>query len=527
MPISLRQLCLALPLATLAACATEDPTPVLQDTEAYMDREIIVGVADGVDGMRLAEIEREYGLKTMNTVGVLGVARLELPEGGEVKEFAERLRSDPRIAFAEPNYIVRALGVPNDPYAGYQWNMEAAGVWDAHDTTDGSGVIVAVLDTGVSKSGEDSFDDLLQGYDFYYGDTDPSDQVGHGTHVAGTVAQSTDNGRGVSGVAPGASILPVKVLSDNGYGDLNSIVNGIVWATDEGADIINMSLGSASPSSSMEQAVNYAASKGVLVIAASGNEYSSSVGYPAAFDNALAVGASGYSGGRAAYSNTGAGLFITAPGGDMGKDENGDGYADGILQETREDGEWSYLFYEGTSMASPHVAGIAALVASMGVTDPGEIADILASTARDRGASGYDTTYGYGLIDAAAAVAAVDASDDTDPDDDVTEPEPEPEPEPDPEPEPEPEPEADTTAPTISNVSGFTQDRQFTIEWTTNEPADSYLNFDEYGRYGDDELKTAHSITLTGSYGYTYYFSIESDDAEGNRASTDSYYISL
>ncbi|MFZ5476304.1 MAG: S8 family serine peptidase [Myxococcota bacterium] len=499
-------------LFALFACDTAPDAPVLEDTVPYVDGELLVKFHDDVGGM---EVEDENGLEEAERIEAIGVKRVRIPEGKSVRSVIEKLSEDHRVEIAEPNLLVR--GQASDPYAGYQWHLSQMRATEAQAYGTGSGVVVAVLDTGVRTGGPDGIANVLAGYDFYYGDSNPSDGNGHGTFVASEIAQKTGNGVGVAGVAPGASILPVKVLGDDGMGDVSAIANGIVWAADQGADVINMSLGSAYSSSTLKSACDYAYGKGSVLIAATGNEYATSIGYPAAYSSVIAVGATGYGGYRAGYSNRGTGIDLVAPGGDMSADKNGDGYPDGILQETYENGAWTYTFYEGTSMATPLASAAAALVVAQGVTSPAEVASILTSTAKDRGTAGYDTSYGYGEVDATAAVllARGGGGGST-----TTEPEPAPEEEP-------PTSGSDTTAPTISNVDGYTQGKKFTILWTTNEPADSYVNFSGIGTYGDATLTTSHSLTFTGSRGTTYTFTIESTDAAGNTATDGEWEIAL
>jgi len=175
------------------------------------------------------------------------------------------------VEWVEPLVEVRTLAVPNDPYYAYQWHLSTLGMAAAWDISDGSDAVVAVVDTGVSE-GNDGFASLLSGYDFVADDADPADMNGHGTHVAGTVAQDSDNGVGVAGMAPGASILPVRVLDADGSGSSADVADGIIWAVDNGAHIINLSLGCSSPMTLVEQAITYATSADVLVVAAAGND---------------------------------------------------------------------------------------------------------------------------------------------------------------------------------------------------------------------------------------------------------------
>jgi serine protease len=278
-------------------------------------------------------------------------------------------------------------------------------------------VIVAIVDTGIAYENYRGYyqaPDLAEtlfvpGYDFVNGDTHPNDDHGHGTHVAGTIAQSTNNDRGVAGIAFGCSIMPIKVLGTDGSGNVFNIASGIHYAADHGARVINVSLGSPDPSTTIEQAVAYAYGKGVTVVCAAGNDYEdgSPPSYPAAYDDyCIAVGAVRFDNARAYYSNTGSYLDIVAPGGDLSVDQNGDGYPDGIVQQTFtiDPRAFNYFFFQGTSMATPHVSGVAALLVSHGAADPNAVRAAIEGSALDVGAAGWDEEYGWGVVDAHAAL---------------------------------------------------------------------------------------------------------------------------
>jgi serine protease len=334
-------------------------------------------------------------------------------EPGREREMVDAYNKRPEVAYAEPNYYATVCSIPNDQYYNLQWNFPLINLPDAWDISTGEGVVVAVVDTGINPFGRDGFgslahDRLLLGYNAISGIRGGIDLNQHGTHVAGTIGQETDNGTGVAGIAYDASLLPVKSLSFLGGGFYYSIINGIRWATDNGADVINLSLGGSANSPLLEEAVDYAYEKGVTVVAAAGNDGTDDVLYPAAFEHCIAVGAVRYDKQLAIYSNYGEEIDLVAPGGDLDVDQNNDGYEDGILQETfwAFGLGWGYWFSTGTSMAAPHVAGVAALVKSIHPEyGPDEIRQVLQDTAQDLGAPGWDERYGYGLIDAYAAVS--------------------------------------------------------------------------------------------------------------------------
>ncbi|MFZ2095834.1 MAG: S8 family serine peptidase [Anaerolineales bacterium] len=267
-----------------------------------------------------------------------------------------------------------------------------------------------IADDGMDNDGNGFVDDV-SGWDFVNLDNHPNDDGAHGTHVAGTVAQTTNNGLGVAGVAFGVTIMPVKVLCAGLTGTLQQVADGIYYAVDNGADIISLSLGFHEPTSTLEEAVAYAYSNDVTVIAAAGNYYSDTCIYPAAYnDYVIAVGATQYDETKTWYSNYGSSLDVVAPGGNTDVDQNFDGYPDGVLQMTFGDTpvDWEYVFYMGTSMATPHVSGVAALLLSLNPTlTPDQIRNALESTAKDLGDLGRDYIYGWGLVDAASALQSI------------------------------------------------------------------------------------------------------------------------
>ena len=324
--------------------------------------------------------------------------------------------------------------VPDDPLYQYQWNFTQVGAEQAWDVSTGQGTTVAVIDTGVTveddaergvKVGPDLEDTpTVAGYDF----VDDSDFVydghGHGTHVAGTIAQATDNSYGVAGLAYDAQIMPIRVLNDRGFGSVSDIADAVRFAADNGADVINLSLGGPLPSLVLKRALSYAQDQGTLVVAAAGNSGKKAPSYPAAFKEAFAVAATQYDQHTTFYSQWGDFVEIAAPGGNTRVDQNDDGRPDGILQETHprnNPSQHEFALYMGTSMATPHVAAGAALVHSAGVTQPEAIKDVLRSTADDSMREHYDDDeyaqrYGAGFMQVdRAAQRAAQMTDDSQP----------------------------------------------------------------------------------------------------------------
>lgn len=323
------------------------------------------------------------------------------------KEFGAAMRYIQQGRRASLNYLAKASFSVNDQYFNpYQWNFNAVQSEQAWDLSTGSGVLVAVLDTGLSIGGPDGISCVDSPYNVIAPLLNPDDGDGHGTHVAGTIAQATNNTTGVAGLAPNACIMPVKVLDDDGSGSFADITDGIYWAVNNGAQVINMSLGTNArynirSDAVMDAALEYAFNQGVTVVCASGNDGArKNVSYPAIYPTTIAVGATDYSDRVTRYSNKGDGLDLVAPGGDMTKDENNDGYGDGILQETYING-WNYYFFEGTSMAAPHVAATAALIlAHTPDLSPVDVFEKLTTTTLDIYDTGFDNTSGFGLVQA-------------------------------------------------------------------------------------------------------------------------------
>jgi type VII secretion-associated serine protease mycosin len=335
-------------------------------------------------------LHRRAGAVAVEKNKALRLARVKLAAGADMKKAMTEYRSSVFVEYVQPNYIYHALLVPNDPHYWRQWNMpkiSAEPAWDI--TLSDDGVVVAVVDTGVDLDHPDLAGNVVSGYNVISPGAPPQDDHGHGTHVAGIVAAITNNNVGVAGVAGGCRIMPVKVLNNVGEGTDFDVATGIQWAADNGARVINMSLGSPDYSYALADAVDYAYGKNVLIVAAAGNDGLESILYPAALPHVMAVGATDKIDGRASFSNYGNALDIVAPGVN--------------IFSTLWDNSYTYL--SGTSMATPHVAGVAALVLSLHPEYTNDqVEKVLKAGCVDLGNPGWDPYYGYGRVDALAAL---------------------------------------------------------------------------------------------------------------------------
>jgi serine protease len=403
--------------------------------QLYVPGEFLVKFKPNVSEQTIDTLNSTHGVSTIYMSPYTGFRKLSTPGGKTVADMVEIYQSNSNVEYAEANFMAYAMKAPNDELYSRQWHLYNSSygginVESAWSISTGSGVVVAILDTGIAyedysdknPSGANSSyqkaPDLagnifVSGHDFVNNDNHPNDDsvCGHGTHIAGTIAQNTHNSSGTAGVAFNAYLMPVKVLDSCGAGTYADIAEGIVWATDNGAHIINLGLGGTEPSTALERAVAYAYNRGVTLIAAAGNDGTGGVCYPAAYDNyVIAVGATRYDETLAYYSNFGLNLDLVAPGGDLNVDQNGDNYGDGILQQAYSTSgqnvvTWGYSFMEGTSMAAAHVSGVAALIIANGnATSPAEVRQALESTAEDKGTAGWDIIYGWGIVDAFAAL---------------------------------------------------------------------------------------------------------------------------
>jgi subtilisin family serine protease len=292
----------------------------------------------------------------------------------------------------------------NDPRRPEQWNLDLIESDAAHATSTGAGAKIAVVDTGVAAGHPDLAGQILPGHDFVEDDGTPQDGNGHGSHVSGIALAATGNGVGISSVAPGARLLPVRVLGDDGSGTSEDVAAGIDWARTNGADIINLSLGSEIPiigaagGDEIDAAIRRALAAGVIVVAAAGNNGVPVCEQPAATEGLLCVGSIDRRKQRSFFSSFGQGLGVVAPGGST-VPVNGED----ILSTVPPDG---YEEIAGTSQAAPHVSGVAALLVSKGVRGQAAVKRIL-DTATDLGPAGGDAQYGHGLVNARAAVAGL------------------------------------------------------------------------------------------------------------------------
>ena len=358
--------------------------------------EILVKFKAGTPGSAKSALHRQNGSRVIETAGAIDVARVTAPRGRELGH-ARKYGQSRWVEFAEPNYVASISTVtPSDPYfQSNQWDLQQIQAPAAWDITCGvDSVIVAVVDTGVDYTHPDLAERIVAGYDFRNGDSDPMDDHGHGTAVAGVIGASTDNGIGVAGVTWLPKIMPIKVASPSGSAAYYAIARGITYAADNGARVVNISMAGSMSSSTLTNAVDYAYQRRCLVVAASGNNATSIVYYPAGCPNALAVGASDQYDQLTSYSNYGSALDVVAPG--------------SAYTTTRGGG---YGGFGGTSSAAPHAAGVAALVTSVNSQlSAAEVANIVAASADDLETPGWDQHTGWGRVNAYNAVLSTPPS---------------------------------------------------------------------------------------------------------------------
>ncbi|MBN2370317.1 MAG: S8 family serine peptidase [Vicinamibacteria bacterium] len=430
-----------------------------QDQNKCAAGHIVVKFAPGLSAESMQSLARDIGASAVEQPEYADFHYVKLPEGLDPVIAAKTLADRPGVVYSEPDPLLHLLFTPNDEYYSSQWNLQMIGMEEAWDINPGasSDVVVAVADTGVAlfdgnivypagaitvKTAPDlRGTNIVAPRDFVWGSNYPADYQGHGTHVAGTIAQRTNNGIGAAGMAYNASIMPLKViptlldyllglpfpasLDADSAAFASRLAQATRYAADNGAHVINMSLGSYQPLTSMEDALRYAVDNGVFIAIAAGNEAErpgsddplgrvNPIEYPAKYaetiDGVVAVAALGANLQRAPYSNFHSYVELAAPGGNMRIRER-----DGILQQTLACepafiigdyafvrleclSDFKYDFYQGTSMATPHVAGFAALLVSQGITSPAAIEAAMKRFAIDVPPSGRDDYTGYGVI---------------------------------------------------------------------------------------------------------------------------------
>ena len=431
-------------LALLAVAALAVPSGAAADD--YVPGEVIVKYEEGASAKAASSVERLSGTDAKQALPG-GSEQLSIKDGDSVRETIAELERDPSVAYAVPNWKAHAAAfLPNDPAFRRQWNLfdlfginmpEAWELAAARGAPGGHGAVVAVLDSGVAYERYQRFrrapdlraSTFVKGRDFIDRDGHPNDEYGHGTHVSGTIAQATNNGVGTAGIAYGANIMPLRVLDSLGEGDSAAIARAIRYAARAGADVINLSLEFPAHVQAAEipevlSSLRFARRHGSVVVAAAGNRAGTAVAYPARAEQVMAVGATTITGCEADYSNAGKDLDVVAPGGGLDAPNTRSQWdvdhcrpdipGRPIIQQTFTHDGWVQSFglrgplYEGTSMAAPHVSAVAALVIASGRLGPnptpGMVENHIKATARDAGDPGFDPFYGYGMVDAAAAL---------------------------------------------------------------------------------------------------------------------------
>jgi serine protease len=436
---SIQKLLLVSSILVFAALATasHDELHVVSRPHAAAapagDQQVIVKFDDGAAYGTSMQMLHAHGAISARPSRSGQHVLVTLDRGASVADAVARLNRTPGVEYAEANGTLHALQAattfsPNDTFFFRQWHMRMVNAERTWAIQKGAPtVVVAVLDSGIAYEDFGPFRKapdwggtvFVPGFNAITGDSHANDDHFHGTHVASTIAEATNNATGVAGLAFGCALMPVKVLNANGSGTFFDITEGIYYAfrdAPQKAQVINLSLGGEAESRTLSTAIEAAVDAGVTIVAAAGNDGIESVLYPARHPQVIAVGALDARKQRAFYSNYGPGLDLMAPGGDVDRDDDGDGRPDGVVQQTfspitartlgRYD-DFAYFYVDGTSQATPHVTAAAALLVSQGITSPAAVQAALEATAEDLGAAGRDDFHGHGLIRPALALTGL------------------------------------------------------------------------------------------------------------------------
>ena len=380
-------LALAAVVASVASIPAHGASPAgLAHGAAFASGRILVAPRSAIDDTTFAGALSRGGGHSIGKIGGTPVHVVKVTPGNE-EAAVKRLKADPAVKFAEVDRLIPAAGTANDPYYPSEWHLPDIGAPTAWNYATGSGVTIAILDTGVDGTHPDLATQMVPGWNFYANSSNTSDSNGHGTGVAGTAAAATNNTLGVASVAGGAKIMPVVIADPSGWAYWSTVAQGITWAADHGARVESLSYQGASGSSTIQSAASYLRSKGGVLFVAAGN--TGAIDNTAPTDLMMVVSALQQGDTLASFSSYGSFVDISAPGNNIITTAMGGGY-------------WNCW---GTSFATPIVAATAALILSERPDfTPSQVDATLKSTATDLGAPGYDIYYGYGDVNATAAL---------------------------------------------------------------------------------------------------------------------------
>ncbi|MES2071420.1 MAG: S8 family serine peptidase [Pseudomonadota bacterium] len=360
--------------------------------ESWAPGRILVVPRAGLPEKELAKILAVHGGKGRK-IGQSSMYIVDLPGNGSEKDIAAKLSQHPHLKFAEIDRRVAGSFVPNDPYNGSEYHLTTIGAPAAWDSSQGAGITIAILDSGVDPTHPDLVPNLVAGYNFYDNNTNTADVNGHGTAVAGAAAAASNNGIGVAGVAGQAKIMPVRIADANAYAYYSTIAQGLTWAADHGARVANISYGGVAGSPSIQSAAQYMKSKGGLVVVSAGNNGINETTAPTT--TMIPVSATDSNDALASWSSYGSFVAVSAPGVAIWSTSNGSAYGQ----------------HSGTSFSAPITAGAVALAMSANTTlDGTQVESMLYSTAKDLGTAGRDIYFGYGRVNAAGLVQAAVAA---------------------------------------------------------------------------------------------------------------------